>query len=107
MRHTTRPTVLLVGDDPGGPNGLGGPDAWRCSSKVGIWAQAAVVHGAGGDPQHYRFAVAAALTFGRVVFIESTACHALAWADRIGCPRTLTILPRDGLHPVENKEVVH
>ena len=107
MRHTTSPTVLLIGDDPGSPSGQGGPDAWRCSSKIGGWAQAVVVHGSGGDAQHYRLAVGAALMLKRVAFIESTSLHALAWAERIGCPRTLTVLPRDGLHPVESRETVH
>ncbi len=91
MRDITSPTVLLIGDDPGSPNGLGGPDAWRCSHKIGQWAQAAIVHGSGGDAQHYRFAVTAALTFRRVVFIESTARHALS----LGGPDRLPAHPDD------------
>lgn len=100
MRQTTHPTVLLIGDDPGTPDGQGGPTAWRCAAKIGGWAQAAIVHGAGGEAAHYRFAVGAALRFGRVVLIETTSRHAEAWAAWIDCPRTLAILPRTGPHPL-------
>ena len=108
MRETSHPTVLLIGDDPGGPNGAGGPDAWRCACKIGGWAQAVFVHGAGGEDEHYRAAVAAALKVSRVAFIETTSRHAAGWAERIGCPRTLLILPRTGPHPVPGSaEAVH
>jgi hypothetical protein len=107
MRHTAGPTVALIGDDPGTPNGMGGPDAWRCARKLGAWAQAAIIHGAGGEAAHYQAAVDAALLVQRVLFIETTSAHAKAWAERIGCPRTLLILPRSGPHPVITGETVH
>jgi hypothetical protein len=107
MRHTAAPTVCLIGDDPGTPGGMGGPDAWRCARKLGAWARAVIVHGAGGEAAHYQAAVDAALLVNRVVFIETTSAHAKAWAERIGCPRTLLILPESGPHPVITGEMVH
>jgi hypothetical protein len=95
-----RPTVLMLGDDPGSPDGMGGPDAWRCLPQLKRWVRGVIVHGAGGQPEHYAEAVRAARRLGRVAMIESTSKHAVAWARSIGCPRTLLILPRGGLHPL-------
>jgi hypothetical protein len=107
MKHTRRPTVVLLGDDPGAPAGLGGPEAWRCAASLSRWARAVLVHAAGGEPEHYAEATRAALCVGRVAMIETTAIHARAWAHRMNCRRTLLILPRDGLHPLpQNAEAV-
>ena len=107
MRHTVAPTLCLIGDDPAGLDGLGGPDAWRCACKLGAWAQAVIVHGAGGEAAHYQAAVQATLYMRRVVFVETTSVHAAAWVERIGCPRTLVFLPNDGPHPVQHRGTVH
>ena len=107
MRHTEHPTVCLIGDDPGGPDGLGGPDAWRCACKLQGWAEAAIVHACGGEARHYVAGFQATLLMRRVVFIETTSLHAAAWVERIGCPRTLVFLPNDGPHPVLHRGTVH
>ena len=104
LKHSRRPTVVLVGDDPGVPNGMGGPDAWRCTAKLSRWARAVLVHGAGGEAEHYAAAVLACRKVGRVALIETTSRYAKAWADRIGCPRTLLILPTTGPHPLVHAE---
>ena len=97
-----RPTVVVIGDDPGTPNGFGGPDAWRCVNRLRRWVRATMVHGAGGEREHYAEAVRAALKVGRVAIIECTSGHAKAWRERINCDRTLLLIPRDGLvHPLE------
>ncbi len=107
MRHTIAPTLCLIGDDPTGLDGLGGPDAWRCACKLGAWAQAVIVHGAGGEASHYEMAVQATFLMRRVVLIETTSLHAPAWAARIDCPRTLMILPNGGPHPLQHRGTVH
>jgi hypothetical protein len=105
-RLSDRPTVALVGDDPGAARGLGGPGAWQCTAAIRRWCNAAIVHAAGGEPHHYREAVLAALLVGRVAFIETTSANAQAWAERLACPATLLILPREGAHPIDNR-VLH
>jgi hypothetical protein len=107
MRNTTHPTVFMVCDDPGNPDGLGGPDAWRCSGKIKSWAQCAIIHAAGGRPEHYAEVVLAALMVRRLVLVETTSKYALAWKERISCPTTVTIIPRTGTHPIPNAEVFH
>ncbi len=107
MKRTRRPTVVLLGDDPGAPGGMGGPEAWQCAAKLSRWARAVLVHAAGGQPEHYAEATRAALCVGRVAMIESTMTHARAWAERMNCSRTLLILAREGLHPLpQNAEAV-
>jgi len=103
MKHPRRPTVALIGDDPGAPGGMGGPQAWRCATKLSRWAHAVIVHAAGGQPEHYAEATRAALCVGRVAMIETTMTHARAWAERMNCRRTLLILAREGLHPPPQK----
>ncbi len=105
MKKSRTPTVALLGDDPGCEGGYGGPDAWACANKLGRWARAVLVHGAGGEAQHYAEATRAALKVGRVALIETTSANARAWALRLNCPRTLMILPRDGLHPISLEEM--
>jgi hypothetical protein len=102
MKHARKATAVLIGDDPGGPDGQGGPDAWQCLDKLSRWARAVIVHAAGGEPEHYAEAVRATLKVGRVAMIETTSTHAQAWSARMNCPRTLLILPRGGAHPVES-----
>jgi hypothetical protein len=103
MKHTRKPTVAIGGDDPGGPEGMGGPDAFRCTRQLSRWARSVIVHAAGGEPEHYAMAVQAVLKVGRVALIETTSMHAKAWAKRMNCPRTLLILPKDGPHPLPQK----
>jgi hypothetical protein len=105
IKHSRRPTVVLVGDDPGTMDGIGGPDAWRCTSKLARWVHGVLIHAAGGEPEHYAEAVRMARAMGRVAFIETTSLHAPAWTARLGCKRTLLILPRDGAHPCRPREV--
>ena len=106
LKHSRRPTVVLLGDDPGLPDGMGGPDAWRCTEKLRRWVRAVLVHGAGGEAEHYAECVRAARKVGRVALIETTSRHAQAWARRLACPRTLLILPSMGPHPLVGAEVV-
>ncbi len=106
LRQSDKPFVVLIGDDPGTPDGQGGPDAWRCAKRIGPWCDAAIIHAAGAERRHYDAAVAGALMMQRLVLVETTARHASAWHECIGCPSSLLILPRDGVHPVA-AEAVH
>jgi hypothetical protein len=100
LKRSAKPTVALIGDDPGAPEGMGGPNAWLCAHWLSKWARAVIVHASGGEPEHYAAACQAALRVGRVAMIETTSMHAKAWAERLRCSNTLMILPKDGLHPV-------
>ena len=98
MERLPRPAVALVGDDA--DHDATGPDGWAVSSGLRRWARAAVIHGAGGEHQHYRWAVAAALQFDRVAFVETTSARVVAWRAFLNCPRTFMIIPKSGPHPV-------
>ncbi len=106
LRMSNRPTVCLVGDDPGCLEGQGGPDAWRCAEPLARWCAGAIIHASGGEPEHYSEAVRGALLLGRLALIETTSMHAQAWAERLACPTTLLILPSDGMHPIDMR-VLH
>jgi hypothetical protein len=97
----TRPTIILIGDDPDiGAGRAAGPMGWKIAERLRRWTRGAIVHGAGGELDHYREAVRGAEQLGRFVFIETSGARAREWARFINCPRTLLILPTDGAHPV-------
>ena len=52
-----RPAVVLIGDDDDTPSG---PAGFKTAQRLLAWAHHVVIHGAGGDPEHYRAAVIAA-----------------------------------------------
>lgn len=92
------PTVVVIGADAGSGDDPG-PDAWKAAEGLRHWCAAAIVHGAGGEPDHYRIAAEAAETYRRLAFIECTSPEVRSWAEFLCCPQTLLILPRDGVHP--------
>ena len=97
-----RPVALLIGADPdvGKPPP---PHEWRCAEAAARWCRGAMVHGAGGEPEHYREAVRATLAVGRFVMIETNAADYMAWCA-IFRPlmrgHLALIYPIDGVHPV-------
>jgi hypothetical protein len=101
-RSEHRPTCFMLGGDPG----LGYPDPppteWACAKRLRYWCQAsgAIVHGAGGEPFHYREAVTATLMLRRLAFIETTSHRADDWASYLRSRKTLIIRPRNGPHPI-------
>jgi hypothetical protein len=98
-RHT-RPTVVLVGDDPYPAGDSLGPDAWRCTPQLRAWCRAAIIHGTGARADHYAPAAGAALRIQRVAFIECDSLRVRAWQTAIHCPKMLTFLPPVGkVHP--------
>jgi hypothetical protein len=101
LASLTRPTIILLGDDPDiGAGSAAGPMGWKIAERLRRWTRGAIVHGAGGEPDHYREAVRGAEQLGRFVFVETSGDRAREWARFINCPRTLVILPTDGAHPV-------
>jgi hypothetical protein len=99
-----RPAVVVVGDDPGTPSGLGGADAWRCASRLRRWTPAALVHGAAAQPEHYSKVVQVALKLGVATLIETTSANLQGWAEALRYPRMLLVKPRGGVHPVHEAE---
>jgi hypothetical protein len=109
IERALRPTVVVVGDDPGESlDGNGGPDAWRCANRLRRWTKGVIIHGAGAVPDHYEAVVQCALDVRRLTLIETTSLHACAWAERMACPRSLLVIPRNGLpHPLVKAEALN
>jgi hypothetical protein len=102
------PTVVLIGADIDGSDPDPPPERWICRNKLHAWARAAIVHGAGGEPEHYRLAVSAVERYRRLAFIECRSEHAPGWASLPWCVPPLVITPRDLAHPVATRpETVH
>lgn len=107
IARLTRPAVVLLGGDPGYGEPTFGPGRWRCARKLKEWAGAAVVHGAGGAPEHYRGALATAELVGRLALVETTSTLVDAWGAFLApLPRIGYRPPNGGVHPVP-PAVVH
>lgn len=92
-----KPAILLIGDDD---DAASGPLTWRCAKQAGRWAAAVMVHGAGAEPAHYHAAIQAAALTGRLLLVETSSQHAMAWGRFLAHPRTLLIQTREGVqHP--------
>jgi hypothetical protein len=110
-RQSDRPTCIMLAADPGCDHpDPGGPADWACAKRLKYWCQTggAIIHGAAGDPDHYRAAAATTVLLRRMAFIECASARAREWTDFLGCPRSLTIVPEHGAHPVpEPRGAVH
>jgi hypothetical protein len=98
LQDRKRAVVILIGDDDGVETG---PPGWVCTKTLQRWGLGALIHGAGGEAEHYQFAVTGALLVRRFVIVECASIHQPAWelalAPLMG---TLTIRASgDGLHP--------
>jgi hypothetical protein len=108
-RQQGRPTCVVVGADPGVEFPDPPPPAeWACARRLKYWCAAAIIHGAGGELEHYRQAVGSAILYRRLAFVECTSARAPTWRSFLSCPRSLMIVPLyDKPHPVpENRPVV-
>jgi hypothetical protein len=97
-RNYSRPTCVLIGADPGVKHpDLPAPSEWACAKRLKYWCQdgGAIIHGAGGELDHYREAARATLLLRRLAFIETTSHRADEWADYL---RSRSIRPADGPH---------
>jgi hypothetical protein len=101
LAKKARPIVALVGDDDYATTG---PDGWACADKLRRWANFAVVHGTGGQRQHYASAAVMAARVRRLLFIETSSTGAQLWAgflaERIPPLTFMGLLPPVGAHPV-------
>ncbi len=102
MSKRGRPIVVVVGDDDYQTTG---PDGWACADRLRNWAAFAIVHGTGGQRQHYAMAAAMAAEMRRLVFIETSTAGAQLWAgflaERTPALPFMGLLPSDGgAHPV-------
>jgi hypothetical protein len=95
------PLVIVLAGDNGEPSG---PDAYPQSVWLLRWARFILLHGAGGEAQHYAFAVEAVRHYGRLLLIETQSGAVEAWAGEwrrlaLGTPG-LGIITRPGdVHP--------
>ncbi len=107
MARLTRPTVLILSGDPGWGEPAFGPGRWRCARKARAWASAAIVHGSGGAPEHYRGALVTAELVGRLMLVETTSSLVDAWGAFLApLPRIGYRPPGEGVHPVR-PAVIH
>jgi hypothetical protein len=100
IEQATRPLCVLIGDDD---DAATGPAAWPGARWLSYWARAAIVHAAGGKPEHYTMAVAGALAHSRLLLVETSTEFEGAWCRLLGegrrCP-LLRIVPHNGhQHP--------
>jgi hypothetical protein len=105
-RNQHRPVCFMIAGDPGSGHADPAPDEWACGKRLRYWCRSAIVHGAAGEPDHYRQAAAATLLSRRLAFVETTSARAAEWDAFLRCPRTLLILPERGPHPVPDRAPV-
>lgn len=102
LRQAGLPAVVVLGDDD---YRTSGPSGWPAADKALSWAKAAVIHAAGGRPEHYAAAVADAQRFGRLVLIETADVAADDWilaAKEAGIVNLGAIrVPPGGCHPAD------
>jgi len=106
-RATSRkPAVVLAGDDDGFNRG---PDGWRLAARALGWATAVLLHGAGGEIEHYEAAIMAAEVVRRVLVIECNTATLDAWTALVRAaphhPSVLLIYPREGVHPADRSKM--
>ncbi len=95
-----RPTVVVVADDHPAATGPGG---WPQARRLLRWANAVVVHAAGGRAEDYAEIAEATIHFRRLLLIEIEYRHMQAWGALIERELSriavLRIVPREGQHP--------
>jgi hypothetical protein len=99
LNRSSRPKLVLLGDDDGHSTGPAGFRAWQ---KLRPWANCGLVHAAAADVDTYHFAVAATMLGGRTLLIETDSAYAHEWAEALyqaNIP-SMTVVPRGGVHPV-------
>ena len=106
LERTNRPKVVLVGDDDYASTG---PDGWTATRKLIHWARAALVHGTGGEMEDYVGAVAMAIRWDRMLLVETSSEHLMAWAGVVQkAPRRITAVFKcptaPGIHPISLKK---
>ena len=76
MDRLSKPLIVMICDD--GPV-CGGPEDWSCANRTFRWAAGGVLHGTGGEPAHYRLALAGAKACRRFVIVDTSSDYLPAW----------------------------
>lgn len=102
LDRTSRPVVILVGDDDYASTG---PDGWIAARRLMYWTRAAIVHGSGGTAEDYCAAVAMAIQWDKMLLVETSSEHLMAWAGVVQrAPRRIAAVFKrptaPGIHPV-------
>jgi hypothetical protein len=102
MLSSERPTAIILADDH--PDALG-TRGWPQVRRLLQWASAAVLHGTGGQAEHYSFIAASTLALGRMLVVDMQYCRHAEWLALVEqyTPRlrVLSIIPpAGGSHPV-------
>jgi hypothetical protein len=99
---TRRPLVLILGDDD---HMATGPSCFPCVGTAKRWARSVLLHGTGGEPEHYEGAVQLAEQFGNCLLIETSSAQIDPWLEALKdapkLKRGVVIWPPSGeTHPV-------
>jgi hypothetical protein len=102
LDRTNRPKVVIVGDDDYASTG---PTGWVATRRLMHWTRAALVHGTGGTPEDYVGAVAMAIQWDKMLLVETSSDHLMAWAGVVqNAPHRITAIFKrptaPGLHPI-------
>lgn len=74
-----KPLVVILCGDPGDAAIHHGPDAFPQTIRFMRWARFIMLHGAGGEPVHYRMLAQAAAFTGRTLVVETDGVTLPAW----------------------------
>lgn len=99
LEASSRPVVVVIGDDDYRSTGPAGWAAWQ---RLSYWARGAMVHATGGDAASYRLAVVMAEMQRRFLLIETSSGRAHDWGGALHRRniQTIGLLSPDGAHPV-------
>jgi hypothetical protein len=99
IEQSSRPVMLILGDDDYAATGPAGWAAWQ---RLSYWARGAMVHATGADATSYQMAIGMALVVQKLLLIETDSAHAHEWGaalHRRNIP-AIGLLPPDGQHPL-------
>jgi hypothetical protein len=101
LKHISRPTLVIIGDDDYRSTG---PAGWKCAKAMLRWSRWTCLHAAGVQVEQYRALVAATILHRRMMLVETSSAMLPAWSAALQAeqriPRGLTVVPRDGAHPI-------
>lgn len=78
MQKHPQPAIVVLGGD--GFNAIG-PEGFPRALRLMRWAGFIMLHGTGGQPEHYAIAVQSAVLYRRLLLVECRGDHLQAWID--------------------------
>lgn len=107
LAKVRKPCLVIVSGDTEPEEPSVGPQFWRCARQIRLWAKSGIVHGAAGEPDHYRLAASLATTSGQAAMIETASRHVLAWSEMLNPVPVMLIVPPNGVsHPIGTRQEV-